>query len=326
MPSPSGWSTPVSSTAGACVYTCLFGRYETLNEQPAAKASRLPFICLTDDPALTSETWRIIQAEAVLPNDSVRSQRLHKIDPPAALQAFQASVYIDNSVILKQPPERMLERHLGSHEFAVPTHGYRESIADEFAEVASLSLDDPDRLSEQQRHYEICDPGSLAERPYWAGILLRRHMGDRVQKVARIWAAHVLRYSRRDQLSLNYALRTAGLVPERIDIDNFTSEFHEWPVTDHRRTEVRTFAAAPGSSLERVRALETELAELQTRMNELQSCVDMRHHALADELAAARQRVHEVESSNSWRLTSPLRGARRALTRWLPRLVRPSPQ
>jgi redox-sensitive bicupin YhaK (pirin superfamily) len=42
-----------------CVYTTLVGGYEELNEQPIAQSSSIPFICLTDDPALTSNTWQI---------------------------------------------------------------------------------------------------------------------------------------------------------------------------------------------------------------------------------------------------------------------------
>ena len=42
-----------------CVFTVLNGGYEALNEQPVAARSAIPFICLTDDPGLTSGTWQI---------------------------------------------------------------------------------------------------------------------------------------------------------------------------------------------------------------------------------------------------------------------------
>ena len=40
-------------------YTALIGSYERLQEQPEAKNTDIPFICLTDDPSLTSETWEV---------------------------------------------------------------------------------------------------------------------------------------------------------------------------------------------------------------------------------------------------------------------------
>jgi hypothetical protein len=45
-----------------CVYTTLIGGYEKLNEQSVATNSRLPFICLTDDPDLRSETGKFVES------------------------------------------------------------------------------------------------------------------------------------------------------------------------------------------------------------------------------------------------------------------------
>jgi len=64
--------------ARSCVYTALIGNYEKLNEQPVARQSGIPFICLTDDPKLSSETWRIVQVSPLFRADPVRSQRLLK--------------------------------------------------------------------------------------------------------------------------------------------------------------------------------------------------------------------------------------------------------
>lgn len=60
----------------SCAYTVLIGNYEPLNEQPVAADSDLPFICLTDDRALTSSTWTVVQVEPAFPMDPIRSQRL----------------------------------------------------------------------------------------------------------------------------------------------------------------------------------------------------------------------------------------------------------
>jgi hypothetical protein len=52
--------------------------------------------------------------------------------------------------------------------------------------------------------------------------------------MAELWTAHVFRYSRRDQLSVNLAFRLAGLTPTTIGIDNLESWFHQWPVAVER--------------------------------------------------------------------------------------------
>ncbi len=71
-----------------CVFTVLTGGYEPLNEQPAARDSRLRFICFTDDPALTSETWEMRRFTPVFPGDAIRSARTIKILPFAQLPEF----------------------------------------------------------------------------------------------------------------------------------------------------------------------------------------------------------------------------------------------
>ena len=64
-----------------CVYTALIGQYEQLNEQTVAAHSVIPFICLTDDPDLKSESWQIRQVSPLFGMDPIRSQRDIKLRP-----------------------------------------------------------------------------------------------------------------------------------------------------------------------------------------------------------------------------------------------------
>ncbi len=111
----------VNQTRSACVYTTLIGDYEKLNEQPIAASSRLPFICLTDNPDLQSETWQIRHVKPLFGMDLVRSQRALKLCPCEYLCSFDASLYIDNSVVLKIEPEQFIERYLGDLGFVFRT-------------------------------------------------------------------------------------------------------------------------------------------------------------------------------------------------------------
>jgi TOD1/MUCI70, glycosyltransferase-like domain len=219
----------------SCIYTCLIGRYEKLNEQPMARASALPFVCLTDDPDLVSETWRIVRVQPAFQCDPVRSQRLLKLLPHRYLDGFTRSLYIDNSVVLTAPAEKILAEYLTGVPFALPTHSYRERARDEFTAVLAHRFDDPVRVAEQRDAYEACDPDGLDERPFWTAILLRDHCDPAVRAALETWAMHVLRYSRRDQLSANHAFRHARFSPRRIEIDNHASWFHNWPVVPEGR-------------------------------------------------------------------------------------------
>lgn len=275
-----------------CVYTILVGNYESLNEQPVATRSSLPFLCLTDDPALTSDTWQVVQVPTMFSMDPVRSQRMLKICPHevAALSGFDRSLYVDNSVILRETPEEIIARHPHGSGMGLPLHSFRDSVLDEFIVVARQGLDDPGRIFEQLNHYLGEDDTALAEPPYWTAILLRDHRHPTVREAMSRWLAHVLRYSRRDQLSFNTAVRAAGLTPDAWPLDNHASWFHTWPHKPKRhhlggmRHPVSSAMPWPA-----------RLQELQGRLQELQSKLDAAHedagNLRADLASATEARV-----------------------------------
>lgn len=226
-----------------------------------AANSALPFICLTDDLDLRSDTWEIRVVEPPLSMDPVRSQRDFKLRPHVHLPEFAESIYIDNTVILRAPPEDLLAQHLSSTDLALPFHSYRETVMDEFLEVARLGLEDSGRVFEQLNHYQVECPDLLLERPFWCGILLRRD-SEQVQRAMETWYRHLLRYSRRDQLSVRYALRAAKLSPTALTIDNRDSQIHVLDYDNNRAVGgVRDPLAYLKPPAARMRELELALAK-----------------------------------------------------------------
>lgn len=248
------------------MYTVLLGRYERLTEQPVAADSALDFLCFTDDPTLESETWTIRQVRPLLADDATRSQRFLKIRAHATVPEYDTSVYIDNSVVLKQAPERLIEDLLPPDAaFAAMGHSFRSTVAEEFVAVVLEGYDTHDRCAEQEHHYRLRDPQSLELRPLKAALLLRRHHDPLVVAAMESLAAHVLRYSRRDQLSLWFCLREAGLEPLIHELDNFESPYHRWPVGVDRVAPDELWTE-PDDELEaarrRIRLLESEVRAL----------------------------------------------------------------
>ena len=267
-----------------CVYTALIGRYERLNEQPVAARSSIPFICLTDDPQLSSQSWGLRQVTPLFPMDPIRSQRDLKLRPHAHLADFGASLYIDNSVLLTEPPERLFERCFPASGMALPTHSFRDTVLDEFLEVARLGFDDQSRVFEQLNHYAISDPESLAQRPYWTGLLLRDHRNAALRALLDRWMAHVNRYSRRDQLSIVAALRQCGFVPDALDLDNHASWAHTWPHAQDRVRDAgpRLPATSFSPPIARIRELERSLTEGLGREQALAEQLRRTERALAE--------------------------------------------
>ncbi|ONG55969.1 hypothetical protein BKE38_07350 [Pseudoroseomonas deserti] len=189
-----------------CVYTLLTGGYERLTEQPAAARSTLPFLCLTDDPALRSDSWQIRQVAPCLPRDPVRSQRAMELLPHRLLPDFDLPLDIHNSVLLTAPPEDRFAQLAAGQGLALPAHRCRDRLPNEFLEVSWPGYDDQGRIFEQLNHDQPACPEALAQPPPWTAILLRDHGDARMRRAMELWLAHVLRCSRRDQLSAGIAL------------------------------------------------------------------------------------------------------------------------
>lgn len=201
------------------VYTCLFGRYERLSEQTVAKQSDIPFVCFTDQTDLVSKTWSIKNVR-LLGIDSARESRRPKILPHIFLPEFDESLYIDNSRVLKMAPSKIFETYLPSDapNFVCFRHPSRACVYEEAEEIIRGDIDLEVRVREQMDHYRA--NGYPADAGLIVGtFILRRHHEIDVRATCELWFSHVLRYSKRDQLSFNYNAWRTGLAFTALDLD-----------------------------------------------------------------------------------------------------------
>ncbi len=219
----------------ACVYTCLFGGYEELTEQPISSRSGVDFICFTDDQTLTSTSWQVRVVPPAVPGDPQRSSRYPKICAHRFLERYKLSLYIDNSVLLRRPPEDIFEHFLSpGRSMAGFEHDHRETVEDEFRAVAKLGYESEEISARQLERYRASHPDVLGMKPIIGGVLIRRHMKREVIGAMDLWWAEVVEHSRRDQLSLLVALKESGLDPEIAGIAIRDNVFWAWPKSQGR--------------------------------------------------------------------------------------------
>ena len=253
-----------------CIYSVLLGDYEKFTDPNYKVNDETDLKLFTDNPSLKSEHWDIILIEPRFPCDIIRSSRYLKILGPKLLQNYESSLYLDNTVKLKIEPDEFIDSVLKNHDFALPVHSFRDSVISEFDTVQKLGYDDFTRVYEQLFHYQNCASRVLKERPYWCAILARKHTVQVIQTME-LWWDQVLRYSRRDQLSINYALSKTQLAVNAIQIDNYLSRYHQWPVNVDRKTH----KTSQNSILESIQNVPiSELAKLKTENYELRSKFD----------------------------------------------------
>ena len=242
------------------VYTALIGRYEALNEQPRAVGSGIAFICFTDNPHLRSQTWQIRQVRPLFELDPIRSQRVIKLRPHQYLAEYNQSLYIDNALVLDQPPEVIFGQANLETGFSLAPHPHRNRVIDEFWEVAQLGLDDTNRVFEQLNHYAALQPEVLQSKPFTANLMLRDHRNPKVVEAMETWLAHILRFSRRDQLSLSFSLNSVGLQPHSLPLNYLNSPLLHF-YAPQRNKDLREANPLFLSNLMAARQLEAESVE-----------------------------------------------------------------
>jgi hypothetical protein len=252
------------------VFTALFGSTESLVEQPVAAQSKVHFICFTDNPALSSRTWEIVQVTPLFPADPRRSQRDIKIRGHELLDEFDEWLYIDNTVKLKQTPEAIMEEWLVDADWAALSHDANSTLWDEFEANRELNKDTPERLDEQLNDYIAFHRDVLDQHPLWNGIFARRNTAE-VTKCARLWFDHVLRYSARDQLSLLVALESHPMRVNRIEARVRNSPWHDWP---HREGETVKSKKTRHAKTAGLKPLADELIDAHSRIEELSAEIE----------------------------------------------------
>ena len=149
--------------------------------------------------------------------DPARASRRAKLRPHLHFPEAEWSIWIDNKSRLKRAPEEVLAAVRSESDagfFAFP-HFRRDCVYQEGQTVRELGLDDHRIILERMRTYRaegMPEHSGLIE----GHFILRRHNDPDLVRFGERWFEHVLRFSRRDQISFPYLAWTLGLRYEAI--------------------------------------------------------------------------------------------------------------
>lgn len=299
-----------------CVYTALYGDLDQLPEQPVRSKSALDFIAFVGDPRLTSDTWTVRHLPPRLPGDSVRSARFAKLHPHLLLKEYDASLYIDCTVLLKRTPEALFDGLLfGQTEtMACLRNSYRDNVADEALAIVDLGYGDPEACLRQLIAY--AHARYRGDVPLmWTGLLLRFHHDARVVAAMETWWEHVLRYSRRDQLSFSYVAEMLDFPFLAHALDNEDSTWHRWPLSTSRerapwtRPPVPTIASPSAFQTKLLSAIE-RLSEISAQAHQPIDDARVRLHVAQTACDRLERELAAMRESTCWKVTAPLRWLR----------------
>ncbi len=215
------------------VYTALVGPKERLNNPldglPAGATSdlELDFVCITDNRALHSDVWRFVY----LPTSHLPPEKLSrrpKALPHEYLADAEYSLYIDNTVTLRRLPQASDLATAEPYLFRAFRHATRSTLQQEADAVAMLGYDDISTICAQLDFYASRTALDSITPLTTATVLLRSHHAQAVRRFGALWWESLLAFSKRDQLSIDFALQQSGAQIDYLPGATHDSELVHW--------------------------------------------------------------------------------------------------
>ncbi len=202
------------------IYTSLTNGYDKLQElQADVSATNVgcEFICFSNDADLKGKSgvWQIRPIPFSC-KDPARLSRFAKLNPHIVLPNCEESLYVDANVLLKEPLfSALAAARAATASVAMCPHPTRDCTYDEAQEAIRVFWPPPSAVIRQVKFL-------LSENyPRHAGlqqcnIIYRRHLCPNVVKFSEVWWRQFCEFSRRDQISVGYALKEAGITPTQL--------------------------------------------------------------------------------------------------------------
>jgi hypothetical protein len=134
-----------------------------------------------------------------------------------------------SSIKLKKAPDNLIYNLLRNNSWGAISHSFHKTLHQEFKAVEEQKLDTQCRIREHMDFYNEQSPSTLNSPVYWCGMIARNHRYKSVNNASSHWWNHVLRFSRRDQLSFPYIKERYIENIRVLELDNSSSDWHSWP-------------------------------------------------------------------------------------------------
>lgn len=189
------------------VFTAIVNGYDQLfvpdNIDPA-----VDYVCFSDTPMNGYGLWEIRPIPYYHP-DPTRRARYVKTHAPSLLGNYEIAVWIDANILFRGKLQKYISLVKGCAAIGFISHPVRTCVYQEARACIELKKDDPAVINEQIDRYRnegVPPHQGMFETNFFVCSL--QH--EKSKSFMRAWWREIDRYSRRDQLSVNYALRTTS--------------------------------------------------------------------------------------------------------------------
>lgn len=188
------------------VYTANSGAYDSLRTH-SYLSKQFDYICYTDTKVKGLHGWEIRPMKEFDNKDSVRKARLYKILPHKLFPEYDYSIWVDANwdVIGNSLEKKVLELIKKDSVLAFCPHPDRNCVYDECQAVVDLNKDSR-KIVDKQKKFLKEENYPRSNGLYASGFIFRKHNDRKIKAIMEDWWEQIQKFSRRDQLSLNYVL------------------------------------------------------------------------------------------------------------------------
>ena len=196
------------------IYTCITGEYDDACAHTYLDDS-WDYVMFTDNQYLLTMPrymhWEIrpLQFNKM---SNVKNARWHKINAHIIFPEYNYSLWIDANIVIQSGDffERINGIINSDVNISVPLHPLRNCIYDEAKTIKDLKIDNKNTVNREMQklhcwHYP--KDNGLNE----TCIMLRQHNNKKIKRAQKRWWYMVKNYSKRDQLSYNWAMWRGGI-------------------------------------------------------------------------------------------------------------------
>lgn len=190
------------------VYTFIFGDYDSL-KTPKVITPGWDYICFTDNPDLKSNVWQIRLSQQGPEERELGRKKFamkHMILFHKYLEGYRTSLSIGGQMLVNCNIDNFLLQNWNKNtDLMITKHPWRNCIYDEGKECIRLGKDSSQRINTHMERYRR-ENYPRNNGLYATAIIARHHGRPQLNKMCELWFSELKNGSKRDQLSLNYAL------------------------------------------------------------------------------------------------------------------------
>ncbi|MEN4644415.1 rhamnan synthesis F family protein [Pantoea agglomerans] len=225
-------SNRVQKKAKVALVTAIIGDFDALF-LPKYLEGDVDYYCFSET---VSDGYGVFQIykPPYIDADPRRTARYIKTNLLKYVDGYDYVVWVDANVEVNVKVTELVQRvSNSSHTLGAIQHPVRNNLFEEAEEIISWKLDDESVVKEQTSRYEYIH--NLRSAPLIeSNVLVMDARDEKIHNFMRIWWNEINNFSRRDQLSIGYALEEAKVTWQLLlDEQKSTRDSHEFALFRH---------------------------------------------------------------------------------------------